>query len=317
MAIYFPDNSGVQHEITLVAVVTSDGITREITEAWHTGSDNVNRMVYQSGPKTLGRLPIGSIVVDPDSRYNGETIRWMVGDQQSGATKLISKDILTLKCIDATEPENLDGLRRTLGNNRYTLSNIDQWLNSSAVDWYTARHTYDQPPTESRVMMGNPYQDESGFLTNLSLNLQNAMLNNTFIAVKSVIDGGGYDSLIRKVYLLSLTEVAGGTINGISEGAQWECFTDDKSRNANPTIQAVERSTYRPEGLRADKSWAWILRSIQDNDERGAGTTYVTSTGSIMNSMPNSGGHGLRPAITLSKNLLTVKNPDGTRVIQF
>lgn len=32
-------------------VTASDNITREAAEAWHTGADNMNRLVYQSGTK--------------------------------------------------------------------------------------------------------------------------------------------------------------------------------------------------------------------------------------------------------------------------
>lgn len=48
MPIYIPDNSNVMREMSPIAVTTPDKVTREVAEAWYTGMDGVNRLVYQN-----------------------------------------------------------------------------------------------------------------------------------------------------------------------------------------------------------------------------------------------------------------------------
>lgn len=62
------------------------------------------------------------------------------------------------------------------GNNRYSVSNIDQWLNSAAASWYSAQHSADAPPTSGNVWNGyNPYDTEAGFLANFEADFRNAI----------------------------------------------------------------------------------------------------------------------------------------------
>lgn len=48
MPIYVPNSSNVIQKINKIPLVTSDGVTREAKEVWHTGTDGVNRLVYQN-----------------------------------------------------------------------------------------------------------------------------------------------------------------------------------------------------------------------------------------------------------------------------
>jgi hypothetical protein len=88
-----------------------------------------------------------------NTKYNNSVIRFIVGHQASGRTKLIAEKIITLKCFDAKEASNPNSNRANYGNNRYSQSNIDQWLNSAAGAgaWYSARHSYDAPPNNANV----------------------------------------------------------------------------------------------------------------------------------------------------------------------
>ena len=181
----------------------------------HKGGDGV----------TLGDLPVGAVVKSLGTTYNDTVIRWTVGHQASGRTKLITEKIITLKCFDAKEPSNPNSSRQQYGNNRYSVSNIDQWLNSAAGAgaWYSAKHDYDAPPNESNVYNGyNEYDTEAGFLANFEEALRNAILDTTIRVVKSSVDGGGYEDITRKVYLLSKTEVGLPNEHSIAEGSKWD-----------------------------------------------------------------------------------------------
>lgn len=125
--------------------------------------------------KSLSALPVGSVVKSANTKYNGQAIRWIVGTQDTsqGRTGLVTEKMITLKCFDAKESGNSNSDRRSYGNNRYSVSNIDKWLNSAAASWYAAQHGADAPPTSANCWNGyNPYDTEAGFLANFEAGFQ-------------------------------------------------------------------------------------------------------------------------------------------------
>ena len=134
--------------------------------------------------------------------------------------------MITLKCFDAKEPSNSNSDRRSYGNNRYSVSNIDKWLNSASASWYAAQHGADAPPTAANCWNGyNPYDTEAGFLANFEADFRNAILNSTIrVAKNTVTDGGGYEDIVRQVFLLSNTNVGLSNENGVAEGSLWSYF---------------------------------------------------------------------------------------------
>ena len=110
--------------------------------------------------KSLSALPVGSVVKSANTKYNGQAIRWIVGTQDTSQSRtgLVTERMITLKCFDANEPSNGNNDRRNYGNNRYSVSNIDKWLNSASASWYAAQHGADAPPTAANCWNGyNPY----------------------------------------------------------------------------------------------------------------------------------------------------------------
>ena len=106
--------------------------------------------------QTLGSLPIGAKIKEKDTKYLGVPIVWVKADTDhtdypSGSTTLITEKIIARRAADAKEPNNADSNRKNYGNNRYSVSNIDQWLNSDAEAgvWYSARHSADQAPSST------------------------------------------------------------------------------------------------------------------------------------------------------------------------
>ena len=109
--------------------------------------------------QTLAGLSIGSKVKFGKYQVNKEDaqpIIWtIVAKNHTGypenSVTLHATEILDLRCFDAIEPNNSDSNRATFGNNRYSVSNIDQWLNKNNVKarWYSAAHSADQSPNTS------------------------------------------------------------------------------------------------------------------------------------------------------------------------
>jgi hypothetical protein len=171
--------------------------------------------------------------------------------------------MITLKCFDAKEPSNTNGDRRSYGNNRYSQSNIDQWLNSQAASWYSARHSYDAPPNNANVWSNyNEYDTEAGFLSNFEADFRKAILDAVIrVAKNTVTDGGGYEDITRKVFLLSNTEVGLSNENSVAEGALWSYFSSAARRQCYPTAEAVSNSEYTNSSLNASSYWYWWLRT--------------------------------------------------------
>ena len=196
--------------------------------------------------------------------------------------------MITLKCFDAKEPSNTNGDRRSYGNNRYSQSNIDQWLNSQAASWYSARHSYDAPPNNANVRSNyNEYDTEAGFLSNFEADFRKAILDAVIrVAKNTVTDGGGYEDITRKVFLLSNTEVGLSNENSVAEGALWSYFSSAARRQCYPTAEAVSNSEYTSSSLNASSYWWWWLRTPHAGSANIA--RIVNADGSLSDADSNS-----------------------------
>lgn len=269
----------------------------------------------------MSTLPVGAIVKSVNTKYNGAVIRFVVGRQSSDRVGLVTEKIISLKAFDAKEPSNSNSSRQSYGNNRASVANLLLWLNSAAAagGWYSAQHSADAPPTAANVWSShNPYDQEAGFLSFFEADFRNALLNDTItVAKNTVTDGGGSEQITRKVRLLTETEVGLGNENGIAEGTQWPLFTDNESRKAYPTAEAVSKSTYTNSSLSATQPWYyWLLTP-------GAGGAYgvrhVYSDGGLRYSRAWGGDSGVRPALFLAPDTLVsdTTDTDGAYIIQW
>lgn len=227
--------------------------------------------------------------------------------------------MITLKCFDAKEPSNTNGDRRSYGNNRYSQSNIDQWLNSQAASWYSARHSYDAPPSNANVWSNyNEYDTEAGFLFNFEADFRNAILDAVIrVAKNTVTDGGGYEDITRKVFLLSNTEVGLSNENSVAEGTLWSYFSSAARRQCYPTAEAVSNSEYTNSSLNASSYWWWWLRTPHASNANYART--VGADGSLYSGYAYYGHRGVRPALYLeSGNLVSDStDTDGAYILQW
>jgi hypothetical protein len=270
--------------------------------------------------KQLSTLPVGAIVKSVNTKYNGAVIRFKVGRQASDRVGLVTERIISLKCFDAKEPSNSNSDRRNYGNNRAAVANLLQWMNSAAGagQWYSAQHSADAPPNNANVWSNyNEYEAEAGFLNGFEQDFRDALLNDTITVAKSSTDGGGSEQITRKVRLLTRTEVFGDTENGTAEGTQWPIFTDNNSRLAYPTAEAVSKSEYKTSGLSSSQPWWWWLLTPN------AGSAYdvrsVTSDGSLDWNYAWRGNRGVRPALFLAPDTLVsdTTDTDGAYIIQW
>lgn len=146
-------------------------------------------------------------------KWNNTDLQWKVArDTTDQSLRLVleptSVTLLGTMQWDAAEPSNSDSNRQKYGNNRYIYSNIHQWLNATkAVGWYTAQHSADTAPA---------YASSAGFLSGWSENHLNALDRPTLTVSRSKTDGGGTETFVSRVALMSTTELGleSGTGNG-------------------------------------------------------------------------------------------------------
>lgn len=265
----------------------------------------------QQMSQSISALPVRAKVKDTSTTYYGVPIIWEIGDKNhagypANSVTLVAANILKLACFDAKESGNGDSSRRNYGNNRYSLSNLRQWLNKSGSPWYQAQHGADAAPTNANVWDGyNEYDDEAGFLTGFSAQMLAAILNTTLTVAKASVDGGGSETVTDKVFLLSKAEVGLGAENGVSEGSTLAMFSDNSSRIATVSASAAANSNY---DVDANQAWYYWLRDAY------AGSAYlarlVCYDGTLSWNNAYYGHDGVRPALNLSSSILVSDSPD-------
>ena len=144
---------------------------------------------------------------------------------------LMTKNIIRHAAFDAKEPDNPDSTRKANGNNRWSVSNIRQWLNSNATNsWFNAQHKYDAPPTLDNVSGEDGiYSDAPGFLAGFSSEVLQHFTD--IINTTALCNEGGPETTIDKVFLPSYTEMGYGNNGDIAEGTHLSIkYTDNISR---------------------------------------------------------------------------------------
>ena len=106
-----------------------------------------------------------------------------------------------------------------------------------------------------------------------------------------------------------MAEVGLGSENGISEGSKLALFSDNNSRKAYPTAQAVSNSEYTNSSLSASQPWYWWLRSPYSSYAHYV--RFVYSDGSLSSHhVAYHGDWGVRPALNLPSDILVSDSPD-------
>lgn len=266
---------------------------------------------------TLSSLPIGAKIKVPHSVMGN--IIFLKADQNhtgypENSTTLITDELILLRAVDAKEPNNTNSDRQQKGNNRYSVSNIDHWLNStaSAGQWYSPQHSTDQSPNSTNVVTRNPYDTDAGFLNGFDARFIAAMQDTTIkVARNTVTDGGGYDTLTRKVFLPSLAELFNQAENSIMEGSLLQYFqaNTDSIRKAKISTYAAEDNNNKGSNSvtagTASYYWMRTLRSSSSYDVR-----IVEPDGSLHLGVAYDGYNGIRPLCNLNSETTVSDQPD-------
>lgn len=261
---------------------------------------------------TLSSLPIGAKIKVPHS-VMGNVIFLKADQNHAGypenSTTLITDELILLRAFDAKEPNNTNADRQAKGNSRYSVSNIDHWLNStaSAGQWYSPQHATDQSPNSTDVVTQNPYNTDAGFLNGFDAQFIAAMQDTTIkVARNTVTDGGGYDTLVRKVFLPSKAELFKQAENSIMEGSLLQYFQAN-TKTAKISTYAAENSG----GVAAGSNhYYWTRTPASDNS---FAARFVTKDGSLESTnyfSTYNGSVGVRPLCNLNSETPVSDQPD-------
>lgn len=271
----------------------------------------------------LGNLPIGALVMDPETKYYDKPIVWKIVDKNNqgypaDSITLITDKVIALKGFDAAEPNNSDSNRKGNGNNNYKLSNIRQWLNANGENWYKVQHEADQAPTADYFWdKHNPYDKEPGFLTNFSDSFKLNLVDTKLKVARHSLDGGGVEDVPDKIFLASSTEAGLGNELSTPEGYQYKGFTSNDSRKANPSQEALDNSTWKSSSLTTSSNSAWWLRTPYTSNSYGV--RRVNGSGGLYDSSAYFSVTGLRPLCNLKSEILVSddKNSVGVYTLEF
>lgn len=263
---------------------------------------------------TLGSLAIGSKIKISHSVL-GDIIFLKADKDHDGypenSTTLITEKIILFRCLDAKEPNNSDSNRKNYGNNKYSVSNLDQWLNSTAAagQWYSARHSADQAPDNANVWNNyNEYDQDAGFLAGFDDAFVAALKDTTLkVALNTVTDGGSYESITRKFFLASRAELFGAAENSVMEGSLLSYFS--ANTNAIRVAVASEYAAAHSEYSRTAGTayWYWLRTP---NSSYSYYVRGVDSDGSLSNSSAYYGGSGVRPLCNLDSGISVSDSTD-------
>jgi hypothetical protein len=134
-----------------------------------------------------------------------------INDESKPTITLMTKYVIRNAAFDAEELNNPESTRVSYGNNRWSVSNIRQWLNSegAANEWFTPQHEFDEVSTD--------YADDQGFLAGFSDEIKQhfaTVRNKTILCdYDKTLLSKDFEETEDKAFLLSYTEIGFGNID--------------------------------------------------------------------------------------------------------
>ena len=246
--------------------------------------------VSAGGGTNLSELSVGDTFLFGKYQVESETpwdIEWEIVHQTADYQIAMTKQIIDLRPFDGKESTNPDSDRKDYGNNNWSISNIEQWMNSYQASWYSAQHTYDAPPnddncsqyTKDGTTVTNAYDTHKGFLYYWSADEKALLRDMTLtLANNTVTDGGGSYTWTGKVWLPTYTQMGGGQNNSISEGEAFSKFTDNSSRIKSLHPNCIANNEYAKV---KNSSGNWYYWMSSANPSTSNNVRFVYSAGSI------------------------------------
>lgn len=261
---------------------------------------------------TITDLPIGAKLKFGAYSVSGETphkIRWIKVHRDG---TILSEFIEDQCAFDAKEPDNPIVDRKTHGNNRYSKSNCQQFLNADDyTDWFRPMHRYDCAPEDPFMFNARyGYAHKPGFLHCFEEWEIEAIDESEVKTALPRCDISGTEeceTIRAKVFIPSVSNVNCGAINDIMEGEVWDLFASGARRACKFSPELYDKTPNKVLPEFGDSVWFYYLRSPY----RASGDVCcVNESGSILNARACTDYFGVRPALRLNANTLISDKPD-------
>lgn len=244
-----PYNDLTSYQFTLAQAVPAGG---QLTFPW-TGYVNASTIKVNSYASATSTTPVEQVAVSEGA--DGTNI-----------------GTLTEAGDFANNLNSIDRVR--YGSNNYKESAIRQWLNSRAAagSVWTPQTNFDRPPSWATNTAGFMYGMDADFL---------AVIGKTHLVVarNTVCDGGGFDEMDDYFFLLSRSEVYGGTeVSGVNEGEPYPYYANYSALSAAGVGADSNRIKYRN-----NSAQLWFLRT--PNSDASHLVRGVRSMGDIGNAV--------------------------------
>lgn len=271
-------------------------------------------------------------------KYLNEPIVWRVINIKGNKALILSDRIITFKCFDAKDDIANDPTnnRDNYGSNDWNDSNLRLWLNSDKemnIDKYGGNG---RAPISSNLYSGfNPYENEKGFLSECNFSKEDRELiipieiTHVIDTNSDIKDGGenehgytkkhyqpdsmvdGYDTAAYKksqdsVFLLNIREIADYLDGQLKHPDQELSY-----HYAYTTSVCREQSNYNNDPESDTDIWEYWTRDAYTPNSFS--TRFIEQDGEVGYSLSYIDYHGVRPAMYLDLNKISVKGGDGKK----
>ncbi|MGN0952819.1 MAG: DUF6273 domain-containing protein [Megasphaera elsdenii] len=149
------------------------------------------------------------------------------------------------------------------GYNRWSQSDIRQWLNSSAAAgaWWSPRNDFDRPPH---------YATSAGFVNGLDNDFLAVIAKSNLITdINKISDSGGHDTTQDLFFLPAMVNINGGNntydrpesaVQDIEDTVVWDYYTKFR-RDGKTGINAEQDDNRRKYKQGSSTEWSWWERS--------------------------------------------------------
>ncbi len=296
-----PTDSTKEHSMTIQLHNCCDALQFDATEALYYAEAELPAGTYNftllagydttyGGGKTYQftltqAVPAGGQIMFPWG-YNKQAVDTKISTYES---RTATAAIESVSVTEGSEGTALTGTNHShrirYGSNRWSHSAIRQWFNSpsAANAWWKPMNNFDRPV--------NYVASKAGFLKGLDTDFLEVIGDVTKrSALNTVTDGGGYEDLIERFFLISRGEVYGGNENGVDEGTPYPYYSEFSDLTAPSTAVDANRIKYRN-----GSATYWWLRSCYSGS--GDSVRYVHPTGNTRNYAH--GTYGVAPACNI------------------
>ena len=243
--------------------------------------------------QVLSNLPVGAKIKFGKHQINTEAVQpiiWVVADKNHSGYPSDSVTLITEKIIDLRPADGAEA-NSSSGNNNYALSNINQWLNSSASAgaWYSATHANDAPPTSSNTLYGTEYQSRPGFLYNFTDYERLSILPTT---LTNQIGSDVTNKFTANVFLPSVWEIRG--TGDIVDGSTRLSYFNSNAAQCLLTSQCFNNTLLSEKNYTITDYWEYTTRTPSSSQFYN-----ITNNGGSGPRQANA-PKGIRPVVNLS-----------------